>query len=274
MRYFRAAVPAATCSDIETPGYSCALQKGWGQCNQYWMQQNNYCAKTCGRCSAAPTAAGPTPRPTGTYYGLRIFARVAGHTCRLLRPMFLGAIIHICLSMHVLRVQHLHAGISRPRTTAAPSRRRGASARPAGCSRAATAPRHVATALLRLPLQVCCACSKVAHDRKQPCCWTNHAACHIFLCHLCASRCDVIAAGASCSDKDTPGYTCAQQKSFGACSASWMTQGGFCAWTCGRCSGGTAPPSAPAPSANAGQYQHTIEVLSMLLDRILTAFCC
>lgn len=58
-------MPAGACTDVETPGYSCALQKGWGQCNQYWMQQNDYCAKTCGRCSAAPPAAAPTPRPTG-----------------------------------------------------------------------------------------------------------------------------------------------------------------------------------------------------------------
>lgn len=38
------------------------------------------------------------------------------------------------------------------------------------------------------------------------------------------------------------GYTCAQQKSFGKCTQSWMTQpgagapNGYCATTCGRCS--------------------------------------
>jgi hypothetical protein len=34
-----------------------------------------------------------------------------------------------------------------------------------------------------------------------------------------------------CTDKKPPGsnYTCAQQKKFGACEASWMLEGGFCA---------------------------------------------
>lgn len=34
-------------------------------------------------------------------------------------------------------------------------------------------------------------------------------------------------------DKPTPGYTCAQQKTFGQCSAGFMTQGNYCAQTCG-----------------------------------------
>lgn len=43
--------------------------------------------------------------------------------------------------------------------------------------------------------------------------------------------------GSKCSDNVPPGgYTCAQQKGYGKCAESWMTSGGFCAKTCGRCS--------------------------------------
>jgi hypothetical protein len=151
-------------------------------------------------------------------------------------------------------VQHLHVATSRPPTTAAPSRRHGASVRPAGCSRAATAPKHVATALLRLLLQVCRANLRVAHDQCHPCILLRHLDSVCYAIPVSPRECcNAAVAGSSCSDKDTPGYTCAQQKSFGACSASWMTQGGFCARTCGRCSGGSAPPAAPAPPANAGE---------------------
>jgi hypothetical protein len=95
MRYFRAAVPAATCSDVETPGYSCALQKGWGQCNQYWMQQNNYCAKTCGRCSAAPPAAAPTPRPTGASRFAHAYMICRSHL------QFISCCARVCNQIHV-----------------------------------------------------------------------------------------------------------------------------------------------------------------------------
>lgn len=41
---------------------------------------------------------------------------------------------------------------------------------------------------------------------------------------------------AKCSDNVPPGgFTCAQQKGYGKCAESWMTSGGFCAKTCGRC---------------------------------------
>jgi hypothetical protein len=140
------AVPAGSCADKETPGYSCALQKGWGQCNQYWMQQNNYCAKTCGHCSTTSPAA-PAPRPAGTH------------------------------SLH---------SIAQP---------------PRGafylCARADAYLTHVS---------------------------------------LCAVP--------SCGDKPTPNYSCAQQKAWGQCTASWLQQGGYCAQTCGYC-------AAPAPSAGA-----------------------
>jgi hypothetical protein len=41
---------------------------------------------------------------------------------------------------------------------------------------------------------------------------------------------------AACTDQPPNSqYTCAQQKQWGKCSASWMTSGNFCAKTCGRC---------------------------------------
>lgn len=39
-----------------------------------------------------------------------------------------------------------------------------------------------------------------------------------------------------CGDAVPPGgYTCQQQKDWGKCAESWLTSGGFCARTCGRC---------------------------------------
>ena len=37
------------------------------------------------------------------------------------------------------------------------------------------------------------------------------------------------------------GYSCAQQAAWGKCGADFMTSGGFCAATCGRCGGGSSP---------------------------------
>lgn len=61
---------------------------------------------------------------------------------------------------------------------------------------------------------------------------------------------------AACTDVPTPVYTCTQQKAFGACTQSYMTSGGYCNQTCGRCSAavpslvrGQTPVATPAPTA-------------------------
>jgi hypothetical protein len=51
----------------------------------------------------------------------------------------------------------------------------------------------------------------------------------------------------------SPEYSCAQQKSWGKCNESWMTQnGGYCNATCGRCT--VAPPPPPPPPSTGGSY--------------------
>jgi hypothetical protein len=41
---------------------------------------------------------------------------------------------------------------------------------------------------------------------------------------------------AACVDKATgDGYTCVQQQAWGKCGEAWMSSGGFCAKSCGRC---------------------------------------
>lgn len=53
-----------------------------------------------------------------------------------------------------------------------------------------------------------------------------------------------------CTDKQTPAYTCKQQKAFGACTQSYITDGGFCNRTCGRCNTPVpAPPPTSAPTS-------------------------
>ena len=51
-----------------------------------------------------------------------------------------------------------------------------------------------------------------------------------------------------CADVAHPGdYSCAQQKSFGKCSAAFMLQGSYCAATCSRCP--TSPGASPQPQS-------------------------
>lgn len=61
--------------------------------------------------------------------------------------------------------------------------------------------------------------------------------------------------GAACADRPTPeGFTCQQQAGWGKCGEAWMAEGGFCAATCGRCTGGseaTAPAASPPANATA-----------------------
>jgi hypothetical protein len=44
----------SSCRDIQPDHDGCLLKKLWGQCNASWMIANNWCAKTCGRCSDGP----------------------------------------------------------------------------------------------------------------------------------------------------------------------------------------------------------------------------
>jgi hypothetical protein len=56
------------------------------------------------------------------------------------------------------------------------------------------------------------------------------------------------AGAAGCTDAAPPGsFTCAQQKGFGKCDEAFMTQGNFCAATCGRCSGSEQVKSSNGP---------------------------
>ncbi len=55
-------VRAQTCTDTPPSSqYTCAQQAGFGQCNQPWMTQGNYCAMSCGRCGGGNPAASSTP---------------------------------------------------------------------------------------------------------------------------------------------------------------------------------------------------------------------
>ena len=45
------------------------------------------------------------------------------------------------------------------------------------------------------------------------------------------------------------GFTCGQQAAWGICNADFMTAGGYCAATCGRC-GSTAPVPTPQVAAS------------------------
>lgn len=36
---------------IQSGGFTCEQQKGWGKCNNDWMIQNEYCMVTCNKCT-------------------------------------------------------------------------------------------------------------------------------------------------------------------------------------------------------------------------------
>ena len=59
------------CTDVPTPLWTCAQQLAWGKCGQAFMAFGDFCAATCGRCSAAagPSAA-PAPAAQPTASGL------------------------------------------------------------------------------------------------------------------------------------------------------------------------------------------------------------
>jgi hypothetical protein len=56
------APPVSTCVDVPDPEQTCATRKEWGNCEQQWLIDANYCAKTCGRCTDdSPPPVGTTP---------------------------------------------------------------------------------------------------------------------------------------------------------------------------------------------------------------------
>lgn len=60
--------PTETCVDIPDPEFSCAQRKEWGNCEEQWLLDADYCAATCGRCQPSgptqpsePSEPGPGP---------------------------------------------------------------------------------------------------------------------------------------------------------------------------------------------------------------------
>ena len=46
----------SNCTDTQPPGdFTCEQQKDYGKCSASWMISGNFCQKTCGRCSGAPS---------------------------------------------------------------------------------------------------------------------------------------------------------------------------------------------------------------------------
>ncbi len=49
--------PTPDCTDIPDPEQSCQQRLEWGNCEQQWMIDGNYCNRTCGRCQGGPSSA-------------------------------------------------------------------------------------------------------------------------------------------------------------------------------------------------------------------------
>ena len=70
--------PGEACTDNPDPEQTCQVRKEWGNCEQQWMIDNDYCNRTCGRCdgdtvspntptdpSSNPMSVDPGPTPGG-----------------------------------------------------------------------------------------------------------------------------------------------------------------------------------------------------------------
>lgn len=55
--------PPDTCVDIPDPEQTCATRKEWGNCEQQWLIDADYCALTCGRCTPSQPGPGQQPGP-------------------------------------------------------------------------------------------------------------------------------------------------------------------------------------------------------------------
>ncbi len=58
--------PTETCVDVPDPEQTCATRKEWGNCEQQWLIDGDYCARTCGRCTSAQPGPEPGPGPNPT----------------------------------------------------------------------------------------------------------------------------------------------------------------------------------------------------------------
>lgn len=58
--------PVETCVDVPDPEQTCATRKEWGNCEQQWLIDADYCALTCGRCtpSTPPVNTNTPDEPT------------------------------------------------------------------------------------------------------------------------------------------------------------------------------------------------------------------
>ena len=49
-RSFDGSLDRSECFDVQPQDHECILQKRWGKCDDWWLKNGGYCAKTCGRC--------------------------------------------------------------------------------------------------------------------------------------------------------------------------------------------------------------------------------
>ena len=49
-RSFDGNMDRSDCFDVQPQDHECRLQKQWGKCDDWWLKNGGYCAKTCGRC--------------------------------------------------------------------------------------------------------------------------------------------------------------------------------------------------------------------------------
>ena len=49
-RSFDGSMDRSDCFDVQPQDHECRLQKQWNKCDDWWLKNGGYCAKTCGRC--------------------------------------------------------------------------------------------------------------------------------------------------------------------------------------------------------------------------------
>ena len=220
----------AGCSDASPPGgYSCQQQKDWGQCGASWMTQGNFCEATCGRCTQSPAGAAPCAQEK-----CQMLDHAPADAATVNDPLLIDypAAAGACDDKQTPWYscdQQKQFG----QCDADWMQQGGFCSKTCGrCSVPAPAtPRPAAPQPGAAEVQVPCdalldQCTKASGN-------------------LINNGALPAAPASACVDKETPGYSCAQQKQWGQCGQGWMAQGGYCAKTCGRC---TASTPAPRPA--------------------------
>ncbi|KAL4422029.1 hypothetical protein ABPG77_005459 [Micractinium sp. CCAP 211/92] len=234
----------SSCDDITPPGQpGCSQQKAWGNCAQGWMAQGGYCAATCGRCSGSGSSSAAAQSSSSSGSGCDDITPPGQAGCSQQKAW------GNCAQGWMAQGGYCAATCGRCSGSS------GSSAAAQSSSSSGSSCNDITP-----PGQAGCSQQKAWGNCAQG--WMAQGGYCAATCGRCSGSGSSSAAAQSssssssgCSDVTPPGQaTCSQQKAWGNCAQGWMSQWGYCAATCGRCSGtgGSSATAQSSASSSAG----------------------